>query len=149
VSTLPGLDDPQDDLSVSARSNAMLLFNPVFNNGPGQWGYSRVGDRYKEFSPAHNIGPGVPPAVVFLGDHDQHIPVQVLTDFKSAMEKAGARCDAHVYPGQKHGFFNYDPVKADDRYYYRATTREADRFLASLGWLQGPPTMPAATQPAR
>ena len=32
------------------------LFNPVFNNGPGQWGHERVGERFKEFSPAHNIG---------------------------------------------------------------------------------------------
>ncbi|MEI8042941.1 MAG: sulfatase-like hydrolase/transferase, partial [Verrucomicrobiota bacterium] len=50
-----GLDDPSDDLTVSARPAATVLFNPVFNNGPGQYGHDRVGDRFKEFSPAHNI----------------------------------------------------------------------------------------------
>jgi len=27
---VPGLDDPKDDLAVSAKPNAMVLFNPVF-----------------------------------------------------------------------------------------------------------------------
>ena len=40
-----GLDDPQDDLAVSCKPNALVLFNPVFNNGPDQWGHGRVGDR--------------------------------------------------------------------------------------------------------
>lgn len=148
VSTLPGLDDPQDDLAVSPKSNAMLLFNPVFNNGPGQWGYERVGERYKEFSPAHNITAETPPAIVFLGDKDKHIPVQVLNDFKAAMEKAGVRCEAHVYAGQEHGFFNHsssDPA-AD---YASQTTRAADLFLNSLGWVKGDPTIAPVSQPTR
>ena len=127
-----GLDDPHDDLAVSCRPDALVLFNPVFNNGPGQWGHSRVGERYKEFSPAHNIGPGAPPTVVFLGDTDKLIPVAVLREFEAAMKQAGARCDAHVYPQSGHGFFNKDP-------YFGLTLTEADKFLASLGWIQGPP----------
>ena len=38
VGTVDGLDDPQDDTKVSPKSNAMLLFNPVYNNGPDGWG---------------------------------------------------------------------------------------------------------------
>jgi acetyl esterase len=134
-----GLDDPKDDLAVSCKPDALLLFNPVFNNGPGQWGHERVGDRYKEFSPAHNITPAAPPTIVFLGDTDKLIPVSVLRDFEAAMKKAGARCDAHVYAKAGHGFFNKDP-------YFTTTLIEADKFLASLGWLSGPPALqpPAA-----
>src|SRR4051812_43363003 len=55
VSMVNGLDDPGDDQTVSPRANALVLFNPVFNNGPDGWGHEAVGDRYREFSPAHNI----------------------------------------------------------------------------------------------
>jgi acetyl esterase/lipase len=128
-----GMDDPHDDLSISAKPNAMLLYNPVFNNGPGQYGNNRVGDRYKEFSPAHNITKGAPPAIIFLGTKDRLIPIDVAKDFQAQMKKAGAKCELHLYEGQGHGFY-----KAP-RYLYE-TTIAADEFLAKLGWVKGPPT---------
>lgn len=138
VGMVEGLDDPADDRSVSPKSNAMLLFNPVFDNGPEGWGHQRVGERTKEFSPAHNVSADDPPAIVFLGSADKLIPVKTLDNFKAAMEKAGVRCEAHVYEGQPHGFFNYR--SGGGKYYYE-TVLAADRFLASLGWLTGPPTL--------
>ena len=131
-----GLDDPTDNLSVSPKPNAMVLFNPVFNNGPGHWGNGRVGERYKEFSPAHHITGDAPPTIVFLGDQDKLIPVSVLTEFEAGMKKAGVRCDAHVYSKAGHGFFNKDP-------HFTLTLIEADKFLTSLGWLTGEPTIKA------
>ena len=131
---VPGLDDPSDDLAVSAKPDALVLFNPVFNNGPGQWGHERVGDRYLEFSPAHHITKDAPPTIVFLGDHDKLIPVSVLREFETSMKTAGVRCEAQVYPNAGHGFFNRDP-------HYTLTLIEVDKFLSALGWLQGPPTL--------
>lgn len=131
-----GLDDPRDDLKVSCRPDALVLFNPVFNNGPGQWGHERVGQRYREFSPAHNIRSQAPPTIVFLGDTDKLIPVSTLREFEAGMKKAGNRCDAHVYPQAGHGFFNRDP-------HFTLTLIEADKFLGSLGWVQGQPILAA------
>ncbi|MBN2507880.1 MAG: sulfatase-like hydrolase/transferase [Verrucomicrobia bacterium] len=141
---VPGLDDPQDDLGVSCKPNALLLFNPVFNNGPGHWGHARVGDRYRDFSPAHHVASNAPPTVVFLGDQDRLIPVPALRDFEAQMTRAGARCDAHVYPGAGHGFFNRDTPRGA---WFTRTLFDADKFLLSLGWLQGEPTLtpPSAT----
>ena len=129
-----GLDDPQDDKTVSCKGNALVLFNPVFDNGPGEWGSERVGKRYKEFSPAHNISSKTPPTIVFLGDKDELIPVKVLESYAAKMKEAGARCETNIYPGAAHGFFN-KPA------HYITTMTETDKFLASLGWLKGPPTL--------
>jgi acetyl esterase len=137
VAMCDGFDDPADDRKVSAKPNALVLYNPVFDNGPGGWGEGRVGDRYPEFSPLHNIKSGAPPTIVFLGSEDKLVPVKTLNEYKARMEKAGARCDAHVYDGQGHGFFNY---RAQPNPYYEKTLRATDEFLASLGWLEGPPT---------
>ena len=141
VGLVVGLDDPQDDLKVSPKANALVLFNPVFDNGPdGGWGTSRVGARYPEFSPAHNISPDDPPAIVFLGRNDALIGVPVVERFQSNMTKAGVRCDTRYYEDQPHGFFNKDPWKT-------ITLAEADKFLASLGWLKGEPTLQVPNLP--
>ena len=132
-----GLDDPQDDLKVPCKPKALVLFNPVFDNGPGQWGHERVGERYLEFSPAHHIAKGAPPTVVFLGDKDELIPVSVVSGFEANMRKVGSRCEVHIYPGVGHGFFNKEE-------YYRKTVIEADKFLGSLGWIKGEPTLTQA-----
>ena len=71
---------------------------------------------------------------MFLGDADKLIPVRVLENFREEIKKAGSRCETRVYPGAGHGFFNKAP-------YLNQTLRAADDFLASLGWLNGPPTL--------
>lgn len=140
VGMVEGLDDPADDLKISPKANALALFNPVFDNGPDQgWGHARVGERYKEFSPAHNITSDDPPAVIFLGTQDKLIPVAVVERFKANMEKAGVRCEAKFYEGQGHGFFN--PGKGGTDEFYHDTLLETDKFLTSLGWLKGEATL--------
>jgi acetyl esterase len=44
AATVPGLNDPNDNLKVSAKPNALVLFNPVFDNGPTGYGYERIGE---------------------------------------------------------------------------------------------------------
>ncbi len=135
------VDHAQDSsakLIVSSKSNAMLLFNPVFDNGPEGWGKKRVGKRYKEFSPMHNITSDDPPAIVFLGSADQLIPVKTVEKFQEEMQQAGNQCEIHIYEGQPHGFFNHG--RNGNRWYYE-TVIASDRFLKSLGWLTGEPTL--------
>ena len=129
LGTASGFDDPQDDLKVSRRPDALVLFNPVFDNGPGEWGNARVGDRFREFSPAHNISADDPPTLVLIGDQDKLVPVATVERFREAMRKAGPRCEVVFYPGQGHGFFNQEPFRT-------RTLEEADKFLASLGFLK-------------
>ena len=135
TSMVEGQDAPGDDLTISCKANALVLFNPVFNNGPGQYGNDRMGADYLKFSPAHHITALAPPTIVFLGDSDKLIAVDVLLKYSAEMKNAGARCEAHIYENSGHGFFNADP-------HYSATLFETDTFLCSLGWLQGPPTLP-------
>jgi acetyl esterase len=138
VGIMDTFDDPKDDLAISPRANALVLFNPVFDNSKGNFGYDRVGERFKEFSPALNVSAKSPPSIVFVGSEDTAIRPAKVEAFKAAMDKAGIRCDIHIYEGQPHGFFNY----REGNRYYTVTLRTADEFLAGLGWLKGPPTLP-------
>lgn len=120
-----------DDLSVSCVPNALVLFNPVIDNGPGGYGYERIGDQYKNFSPLHNIRKGAPPTIIFLGTNDKLIPEATAEYYKAVMEKVGSKCELKLYDGQAHGFFNYKNFE-----YYKRTLEQADRFLLSLGYLR-------------
>lgn len=132
-----GLEEKGEDTAVSARADALLLFNPVFDNGPDGYGHARVKSRWREISPLHNIGKGAPPTIVFLGTKDKLIPVATAETYAAKMKAAGSRCDLHLYAGQPHGFFNANR----DQRHYALTVRAVDAFLASLGWLEGEPTI--------
>ena len=138
VGMVEGTDDPADDLTVSAKSNAMCLFNPVFDNGPGGWGAGRVGERFAEFSPFHNVTKDDPPAIVFLGSADVLIPVKTAHDFKQKMSDVGVQAEVHIFEGMPHGFFNHG--RNGNKPYYD-TVIAMDKFLATLGWIEGPPTL--------
>jgi acetyl esterase/lipase len=139
--TVPGLDDAGGKQETSSKPNALVLFNPVFDNGPSGYGYDRIGERFPEISPMHNIRKGTPPAIVFLGTADDLIPVETAKRYKQKMEEAGSRCDLYLYKGQKHGFFNYRDETKDGGRYFAETLHQTDVFLESLGYLKGKPTV--------
>ncbi len=130
---LTKLDEPDEDLTVSSRPNALVLFNPVFNNGPGEYGYDRIGSRYPSISPFHNIRENAAPTVVFLGMKDKLVSVKTAEEYRDKMVKFGNRCELYLYPDQPHGFFNQPE-------YYKKTIKQADIFLNSLGYIKGKPT---------
>lgn len=125
-------DAAGDDLTVSPRPDALVLFNPVLDNGPDNYGYDRVKDYYQTFSPAHNVRPGLPPTLIMVGTKDQLIPGKTMENYRAAMLKAGNRCELIFYPDQVHGFFNF---RDGHNPYYDQTLAAADAFLVSTGFL--------------
>lgn len=134
TATVKGLDDPADDLAVSPVPAAMALFNPVFDNGPTGYGYDLIGERYKEFSPFHNITAATPPAIVFVGSKDKLLPVSTVEQFCKSARSVKVKCEYRVYEDQPHGFFNFRE-KGDNRF-YKETLAETEKFFESLGWIR-------------
>lgn len=129
---VPGFEEPGDELAISPGPQALVLFNPVIDNGPGGYGHHRVGERYREFSPAHNVAPGAPPALVMSGTEDKLVPVAMLEKFRADMQAAGARCELRIYEGGGHGFYR----KSDHGgKFHEPTLAEIEAFFRSLGWL--------------
>ena len=133
TAVIDGFTEADEDHSVSCIPDALVLFNPVFDNGPGGYGYERIGEQYKEFSPLHNLKAGMPPAIVFLGTEDRLIPVETAWYFKTVMEKVGSRCELFLYEGEGHGFFNYRNYEI-----YVDTRDKAAEFLISEGIIRVP-----------
>lgn len=127
-------NEKTDNPTINCIPNALVLFNPVIDNGPGGYGFERIRAAYKNFSPLHNIKAGMPPTVIFLGTNDDLIPVETAKYFQKAMEKVKSKSALHLYEGQKHGFFNYKNFE-----FYKKTVIETDEFLQSIGYLQKNP----------
>lgn len=135
---LPGLDE-EGAGPTSCIPDALVLYNPVVDTGPDSRLAGKIGARYLEFSPLHNIGPAVPPPTAFfLGTEDRLIPLTTGYVFAERVRALGGRCDLHPYEFSGHGFFNHQ--KWSNLRYYE-TLRATERFFASLGWIEGEPAL--------
>jgi len=134
-----GLDEATEaDSDVSSKANALLLFNPVYDNGPDGYGHDRVKRWFPDISPAHNISKDDPPTTVFLGSEDPLIPVSTAKKFDANLKQVGVQSELHVYEGQPHGFFNENKNQEA----FLDTVLKMDAFLVSLGWLDGEADLP-------
>jgi len=120
---IEGLDEVDEDLKVSSKPNALILFNPVLVR--------------KELSPYDELRSAAPPAIILHGKADTAVPFATVEMFAAKMRELGSRCDVAGFDGQEHGFFNYGRGENE---MYRETLRRADEFLTSLEYLKGRPT---------
>ena len=128
------LDDPaENDSKVSSKANALLLFNPVYDNGPEGYGHARVTQWFPAISPAHNISQDDPPAIVFFGSKDSLVPVSTAKKFDADLKAVGVKSEVWIYEGQPHGFFNESKSQES----FLDTVLKMDGFLVSIGWLEG------------
>lgn len=142
TATLPGLDEPGEDLAVSSRPDALVLFNPALVLAPmaglALEGFGtrvpaeRLGAEPVALSPAHHVKRGTPPAIIFHGRSDTTVPYATAEAFARVMRDAGNRCELVGFEGQGHGFFNAG--RAEGRF-HRETLAATERFLESLGFL--------------
>lgn len=136
TAVIDSFEDESDNKDIDPTPNALVLFNPVLDNGPlGGYAYNKVKEYYKEFSPAHNIKEGMPPTLVMIGTHDKLIPIETILRFQKNMEEKGNICDVYLYSGQEHGFFNYKDGL--NKYYYR-TFGDMVMFLKNYNFINEP-----------
>ncbi len=127
-----GLEEKGENLKISSKPDALVLFNPVYDNSSKGYGHDRVKPKWKEISPLHNITKGSPPTIVFLGTEDKLIPVVTGQEYDRRMKAVGSRSELHLYKDATHGFFN----KGKKGDHYPDTISKMDKFLVSLGWLK-------------
>ncbi|MEX0775824.1 MAG: alpha/beta hydrolase [Phycisphaeraceae bacterium] len=149
IGVINGLDEPDQDATVSAKPDALLLFNPalVFDAGPGEEPLpadyqARMAERLSKeeraaLSPYRNLSKDDPPTIIFHGEADTTVPIDTVRRYVLKATKLDLRCELAAYPDQVHGFFNHHSnVDA-----FRRTMKAADEFLVSLGYLTGSPTI--------
>ncbi len=138
VGMVDGVDDPQDDLKISPKPNAMILFNPALLHGGEREGTPpEISAKFVPISPWKNVSRDDPPGLILVGSEDGLLLPDKVKAFQEMCQAAGVRMDATIYPGEGHGFFGIS--RSRDRFF--DTVTETEKFLASLGWVTGPPTL--------
>lgn len=126
--------DSTPNSPLSAVPNSLVLFNPVYDNGPNGYGHDRVKAYWQDISPMHNIRSNLPPSIIFLGTKDKHVPVSTINAFQKKMEQAGNDSQTHLYKNQKHGFFH---ISKGGQKIFEDVLTKTDCFLSRLGYLKG------------
>lgn len=133
---IEGFEAPEENLGISSVPNAMVLFNPPLEAADD----SRIRERFGSLklavalSPNRHIRPGLPDTLVLHGIEDAVVPFSQSETFVRLMNETGNRAELYVGPGQPHGFFNRSP-------WYERTLHRMDEFFASIGYLEGEPTV--------
>lgn len=129
--TVPGFEAAGEDVSISSKPNAMILFNPVLHAEPIA---QRMSDpeAAKKITPNLHLEKGLPPALILFGTADAL--KAGTTDYLAKAKELGATAEIFWAEGQPHGFFNRSP-------WMERTLQRADEFLVSLGYLQGKPAV--------
>ena len=144
--TIKLFDEENEDLNISSKPNAMILFNPVvITASVNQYKIKETREkRNKEFigvdpalfSPYNYIDKETPPTLIFHGDSDTTVDPQMVILFNSKMEMSNIFCKLFIYEGEKHGFFNYGR-KLNGAFI--DTVNKMDNFLVELGYIKAPP----------
>lgn len=176
LGTIDGFDDPADEVSVSAKVNLMVLYNPVldlraggtaspeaggggfhkFAIGGAALGKKATPDDMKptaesialagKISPLANVRSGAPPCLVMHGLDDQVVPAARSAKFAELMEKEGNVCRYLPLEGTRHAFI-VTKYTATEQTVVDAL-RATDEFLAKAGYVSGSPTLKLSSTPA-
>ncbi len=132
---IDAFDADTDDRSISAKPNAMVLFNPALNIDEltaERKGSAEDVAKAEAITPNRFIKAGTPPAILFFGANDAL--KKGADGYLAKARPLGLRAELWTAPDQGHGFFNRAP-------WSQVTAKKADEFLVSLGYLKGEPTV--------
>ncbi len=131
----PPLKVDDANANVSCAANAFVLFNPALNVASIPQAVERLHNDpalAKQISPTLHVSKQTPPVIMFFGTADKLISHG--EEFLNVAKPLGVRVELVTTAGQAHGFFNKSP-------YTEQTLLQVDKFLVSLGYLSGEPTI--------
>jgi acetyl esterase/lipase len=137
------VNDPNDDMSVSPKPNAMILYNPALDFTADQlkekYGGKLADDMFLKISPTPLMTKDTVPTLLVDGTED--FLYGQIKAFETKGKELGAPVEAYYCEDQTHGFFNRPP-------WLQKTTQRADEFLQSLGYLGAEPRVELPTKEA-
>jgi len=130
--TVPGYNDPKDDLAVSCVPDVMLLYYP----------FQMAHPRISEMAPLNYVNPTTTPPTLFCaGETDKIAPAERGIDWGGKMKGSKNLFRLFIYRNTHHPSGGKHDIMAPGA--DNDIIRQTDVFLAELGYLTGEPTIPA------
>ncbi len=121
------VDEMSDNQKVSAIPDALVLYYPVIDTSAGGYGQKKIGERWKELSPVHNVKSNLPPTIVFHGTGDIVTPFKGAESFQKHSLALGNLCELVTHKDGRHGYLIFD-LKL-----YAEALRLTEAFLNRIG----------------
>ncbi len=118
-----------DNQKTSAVPNALVLYYPVIDTSADGYGQKKIGDRWKELSPVHNVKQKLPPTIIFHGTGDTVTPFKGAKSFLEQTIAIGNSCELVTHKDGRHGYLIFD-LKL-----YREALQQTETFLTRVGML--------------
>jgi len=123
------VNDAGDDKEISPRPDALVLYYPVIDTSKEGYGQKKIGPKWKELSPAHQVKAGVPPTILFQGTADTVTPCAGALSFQKEMELHGNKSELITHEGGNHGYLIFD-LKL-----FEEAMQRTESFLKKNGFL--------------
>jgi acetyl esterase/lipase len=133
-----GYEPDTTDSSVNSKPTALVLFNPVVNTVSNPNIAQFFKGNPEDLSPMHHLKKGLPPMIIFHGTRDIIIPIKEIENFTIKAKNLGNHCELVSFERKGHAFFNFGMYKNRP---FNETLRATDKFLSTLRYLKGEPTI--------
>ena len=110
---LDDINQETDNHDISARADALIMMYPVIDTSAEGYGQAKIGDRWRELSPLHNVRGELPPALIFHGTGDDVTPYAGAEQYQARSTSAGNISELITYPGGRHGYIIFDRQEYD------------------------------------
>jgi acetyl esterase/lipase len=133
---LDQINEAFDDLAVSARPDALVLYSSNYNSMEA-WIDMIFGPRRAEIwsvSPYHNLKKELPPALAFHGRADSTVQPYTVDMFATRTRELGNDFELVTLPGRNHYLGEGHPEYA--RYFDDEILEQTDGFLRKLGFMR-------------
>jgi len=132
-----GFEEEGEDLSVSSKPNALILFSPVLDTTEKGYGSDKMTKGEKtDLSPCHQVREGLPPTIFFHGTRDTTVPPENAERFERLMKEAGNNCVRVPFEGRRHSFFNGSGFRRNNTNEdFNTTMQKSIEFLRSINFL--------------
>ncbi|MGD0200262.1 MAG: alpha/beta hydrolase fold domain-containing protein [Bryobacteraceae bacterium] len=128
AATIEGFEEPGEDLGISSRPNALVLWSACVDVAHDGYFRSLLRGQAEPAacSPPEHIRSGLPPTLIVQGSEDDMCPAENARRYCERMQAAGNRCEYHVFEKSGHFIFNG---------HGKEIMALSDSFLASLKYL--------------
>ncbi len=140
LATLDAIDDEKDDVTISTRPAALVLFNPALrlSSAREKEAISPGAPSRASVSPYEHVKRDHPPTIIFHGEADTTVPIQSARDYAAKVKGLGGDCKVVGFADQPHSFFNREPFVWE-------TLKQAAVFIEKQGLLPTAASPPAAS----
>lgn len=124
------VNDPADPPNISPTPNALVLFYPVIDTSPQGYGQTKIGSKWREISPLHQVQRGMPPTLILHGTADTVTPFAGAQSFCERSQALGNTCRLIAHDGGQHGYLIFDIQR------YQEAIQQVESFLTEQGFIQ-------------